>query len=375
MLILAYDENDNIVHIKDAEKGKSYRCPDCGAEVRPRKGTKKTHHFFHMNAEDCGNSGESIVHKYYKELIASQKTVQHNGVEMIVTNSKIEQTLPNLLTGSHIIADVMLELGGYKWIAVEVCYKNHKDENHVDIYNALDMECFEVYVDMNDEKTDFEIKNYKIIASIKQYANKVNEKIKHELSLMTVGKQIEITNARHEERKKCYDEIEKLREESRDRLFLLQEINNITQRAMGYTLDTIAYEVIDFYGHTKNFLEMINYINWRIKDGKVDNIVIKVDDFDSNSDKYFWMNPKEQQEVISQGILKIDFYRNNTKIETLSIFSIISLYAKYVGKYYNGNDFKRILKKRYVTAYEFKNILYDQLCKCWNDKKITIYNS
>ena len=115
MLILAYDENDNIVHIKDAEKGKSYRCPDCGAEVRPRKGTKKTHHFFHMNAEDCGNSGESIVHKYYKELIASQKTVQYNDVEMIVTNSKIEQTLPNLLTDSHIIADVMLELNGYKW--------------------------------------------------------------------------------------------------------------------------------------------------------------------------------------------------------------------------------------------------------------------
>lgn len=173
MLILAYDENDNIVHIKDAEKGKSYKCPDCGAEVRPRKGTKKTHHFFHMNAEDCGNSGESIVHKYYKEFIASQKTVQYNGIEMTVTNSKIEQTLPNLLTNSHIIADVMLELNGYKWIAVEVCYKNHKDENHVDIYNTLDMECFEVYVDMNEKQTDFEITGYKKIASIEQYGEKI----------------------------------------------------------------------------------------------------------------------------------------------------------------------------------------------------------
>lgn len=362
MLILAYDENDNIVHIKDAEKGKSYRCPDCGAEVRPRKGTKKTHHFFHMNAEDCGNSGESIVHKYYKELIASQKTVQYNDVEMIVTNSKIEQTLPNLLTDSHIIADVMLELNGYKWIAVEVCYKNHKDENHVDIYNALDMECFEVYVDMNDEKTDFEIKNYKKIASIKQYANKVNEKIKHELSLMTVGKQAEVANARYEERKKCYDEISELRDELREKITILKEIDKIVQNSIGYELNSIAYKFFDLYGHGKTLIELMEYCDWRIKDNNINKIQIEIGKFDEEKAKkecrhidisfYSWNYLK----IFNSGTIKIIFYSNEEKIETLTIYRVRSFYTKELIEYTPAQKIQPVLYECFQERYRNKKI-------------------
>ena len=250
MLILAYDENDNIVHIKDAEKGKSYRCPDCGAEVRPRKGTKKTHHFFHMNAEDCGNSGESIVHKYYKEIIASQKIVQYNGVEMIVTNSKIEQTLPNLLTNSHIIADVMLELNGYKWIAVEVCYKNHKDENHVETYNALNMECFEVYVDMNEKQTDFEIKEYKQIAGVQQASQVIIDK--YNISADEKDSTIKQLNEEHES--------------------FAVEVESSVLRSTGYYLSQITDEYIIGHQHY-TFLQIMNEIHYNIrKYGKKTNI-------------------------------------------------------------------------------------------------------
>ena len=277
MLILAYDENDNIVHIKDAEKGKSYRCPDCGAEVRPRKGTKKTHHFFHMNAEDCGNSGESIVHKYYKEIIASQKTVQYNGIEMMVTNSKIEQTLPNLLTGSHIIADVMLELNGYKWIAVEVCYKNHKDENHVDIYNTLDMECFEVYVDMNEKQTDFEITGYKKIASIEQYGIKIEEETKIEVE---------------QRLKKDHDNYVRFLRENEKKL--KQQISNIKKTHEKHVLNSTGYhmsQIIDTFwidGKKITFIDLMNKINYMIKKYKPTAICLRIkeikyckDDYDS----------------------------------------------------------------------------------------------
>ena len=267
MLILAYDENDNIVHIKDAEKGKSYRCPDCGAEVRPKKGTKKTHHFFHMNAEDCGNSGESIVHKYYKELIASQKTVRYNGLEMMVTNSKIEQTLPNLLTGSHIIADVMLELNGYKWIAVEVCYKNHKDENHVDIYNALDMECFEVYVDINKEQTDFEITGYEKIASVQQYGEKIRQEAQNDFDV-TINKKNEY--------------IEKTRNEHNE------YVANFEQDVL-YQTGYYMCQLVNTYktsNRSYTFLQLMREISFIVKKHNPDCIILDVKQYDECSHSY-----------------------------------------------------------------------------------------
>lgn len=287
MLILAYDEDDNIVHIKDAEKGKSYKCPDCGAEVRPRKGTKKTHHFFHINAEDCGNSGESIVHKYYKEFIASQKTVNYNGLDMIVTNSKVEQTLPNLITNSHIIADVMLELGGYKWIAVEVCYKNHKDENHIDIYNALHMECFEVYVDMNVDQTDFEIKGYEKIASVEQYVNNIKKTIEeqHEKEVKEIVRNKDNEITKH----KC----------------TIMEMENDVVDRVGYYLRQITCTYV--YNDRKHtFIQLMNDIKHIIrKYSSIHTIELYVKDYNAGG--------------LGMYDFDINFYVNNEVVYTMNI--------------------------------------------------------
>ena len=316
MLILAYDENDNIVHIKDAEKGKSYRCPDCGAEVRPRKGTKKTHHFFHMNAEDCGNSGESIVHKFYKELIANQKTVQYNGVEMIVTNSKIEQTLPNLLTGSHIIADVMLELGGYKWIAVEVCYKNHKDENHVDIYNALDMECFEVYVDMNNNETDFIIKDYKCLTSF-QSCNDFDE---------------ECVRWNKIAKKRLNELMAKQKE--------IDDILTSIKQSTGYDLQVLKHEYIDDIGKHYTYLQMTNNINFILNKNKnITDIVIN---------RY-----EKHERHIKDCVFTIEFFTkqngNYMKIKEIRIAEVIS-----------GNGYER------AAVEAIKNLFWKKRYKKYN---------
>lgn len=318
MLILAYDENDNIVHIKDAEKGKSYRCPDCGAEVRPRKGTKKTHHFFHMNAEDCGNSGESIVHKYYKEFIASQKIVNYNGIEMTVTNSKIEQTLPNLLTGSHIIADVMLELGGYKWIAVEVCYKNHKDENHVDVYNEFDMECFEVYVDMNEQRTDFEITGYEKIASVKQYGAKIKEETKIETEKETEEKfKKEHDSALNYYKKRAEEMCSKFYEsQKRTELHIV--------KSTGYYMSQLM-DSFEIDGKMFTFIDLMNKINYMIKKHKPNFIYLQIKQINIYSTK----------DDYEDFIFDIEFHKDGEivgKIENVYTYSIEYEY------YYKGEN-------------------------------------
>jgi ssDNA-binding Zn-finger/Zn-ribbon topoisomerase 1 len=152
-MLLALDENNKIVHAKDVQKGQIYICPDCNEELILKKGDKKVHHFAHKSDTNCSNSdGESVVHRYYKEFIAGLTEVEYNGQMMRVTYSETEKRLTQGL-----VADVVLILDNWKSIAVEICYKHAKDKEHIDKYRELDMECYEVYVDMNEEQTDFEI--------------------------------------------------------------------------------------------------------------------------------------------------------------------------------------------------------------------------
>lgn len=66
----AYDENNNLVCIKnvtEADRSHEFRCPNCGARMRPRLGMKNAHCFYHADAEIC--SAESYLHKVAKEII------------------------------------------------------------------------------------------------------------------------------------------------------------------------------------------------------------------------------------------------------------------------------------------------------------------
>jgi len=66
----AYDENGNIVNIKDVDpkthKGRIFRCISCGKEMRARIGEEKAAHFAHIHKGDC--SLESYLHKMGKYL-------------------------------------------------------------------------------------------------------------------------------------------------------------------------------------------------------------------------------------------------------------------------------------------------------------------
>lgn len=69
----AYDENNNLVCIEDvteADRFHEFRCPNCGAKMRPRLGKKNAHCFYHADAESCG--AESYIHKVAKEIIVNK---------------------------------------------------------------------------------------------------------------------------------------------------------------------------------------------------------------------------------------------------------------------------------------------------------------
>lgn len=64
----ALDENDNLVHIVTAERGKIYRCPHCGELMTPHMGEIRKWHFTHKaNLQNC--SYETYLHKIAKARI------------------------------------------------------------------------------------------------------------------------------------------------------------------------------------------------------------------------------------------------------------------------------------------------------------------
>lgn len=76
LLLYAYDDNNNLVHIDNAQKGNKYTCPSCGAELILRKskipeGQKyhKRNHFAHKGNSD-NHCSESFLHKLFKEKCA-----------------------------------------------------------------------------------------------------------------------------------------------------------------------------------------------------------------------------------------------------------------------------------------------------------------
>lgn len=65
----AFDESRKIVSIDsvtDADRyNHTYYCISCGAELKPRLGSKNVHHFYHVNA-DASCSGETYLHTLAK---------------------------------------------------------------------------------------------------------------------------------------------------------------------------------------------------------------------------------------------------------------------------------------------------------------------
>ncbi len=66
------DEEGHIIHVCDAEKGRTYTCPQCGDRIIARNGGKAQRpHFAHFKKSKVRCNGESILHHLFRQEAVS----------------------------------------------------------------------------------------------------------------------------------------------------------------------------------------------------------------------------------------------------------------------------------------------------------------
>lgn len=154
--VYCYDEKKNVVHYSKAAKGNVYFCIDCGAELICKHGEVYQKHLAHKNTDNCGGTGESIVHKHWKKNLfvpgmtinISNQYRMDDDVEVLeVLNGVSLSKRYNVTWDRDIKGDIILvtERGE---ILVEVKYKSKsKLEELSSYYNTLPLlKMFEVTV-------------------------------------------------------------------------------------------------------------------------------------------------------------------------------------------------------------------------------------
>ena len=183
MTKLAFDKDNNIIHIDKAMSKIDYFCADCGSRLRVKNGKVKSKHFFHVNADDCGGTGESLIHQYYKDVISKYKTVKlpiydlDNECEVYVREYKEFNVVGSnkevrLLEGK-LIADVVLTLDNGQNIAIEVCYRNPKTEEHINMYRQIGLPIIEFKIDDDFRMNDGELLYSKRLDLIKSESDRL----------------------------------------------------------------------------------------------------------------------------------------------------------------------------------------------------------
>lgn len=150
-----------LTHVKDITKDMGIICPECGERLILKEGQKTVKHLAHRGDNNC--SGESVIHKYTKEYIYNNLnciTLSEHKVMMIDNKFKLanaeelgvkEKYLEHRLSPEY-IPDIYLVLEGNYRVAVEICYKNAKDVEHLEeVLPSLPVDLvLEIKVDAED---------------------------------------------------------------------------------------------------------------------------------------------------------------------------------------------------------------------------------
>lgn len=155
--MLALTSNNEIIPIKSALTKTNYFCANCGGILRVKEGKIKVKHFYHLSS-DCGDRGESLIHKYWKDYFS--KITEFEKYKII--DSRVEV---NLLNNSY-IPDIVLKTNENKYLIIEICYKNPKTTEYFEKYRKLSKleKVYEIKVDFDEvietkilyDKTDFD---------------------------------------------------------------------------------------------------------------------------------------------------------------------------------------------------------------------------
>lgn len=147
-MLIALDENKNLIHITDAVRGLACNCTcfECGEIVLARKGEIKEHHFAHAsNKDSCAIQPESVLHKYAKQII-----IESMGVLLPeVPNLDIEATwwtFDKIIPEFH-LGLIRPDLACYideEPIFIEIAVTHFIDEDKLKIIKSMNVKTVEI---------------------------------------------------------------------------------------------------------------------------------------------------------------------------------------------------------------------------------------
>lgn len=153
--MLALTKENKIIHIYNALPKTDYFCANCGGRLRVRNGKIKKKHFYHLNS-DCGDRGESLIHKCWKKYFLKLK--KFNEYNIIEAREEVQ-----LLKGKY-IPDIVYKTDKGTYIILEICVSNPKPKEYIEKYKKLKKleKVYEIKVDFG------KILNIKILFNIKK---------------------------------------------------------------------------------------------------------------------------------------------------------------------------------------------------------------
>lgn len=153
--MLALTKDNKVVHIDNAVSKVDYYCAKCGGKLRVKNGKIRAKHFYHLNI-DCGDKGESLIHKCWKKYFLKQK--EFDEYNIIEAREEV-----HLLKGEY-IPDIVYKTDKGVYIILEICVTNPKPKEYINKYKRLKKleKVYEIIVEFG------EILNIKILYNTKR---------------------------------------------------------------------------------------------------------------------------------------------------------------------------------------------------------------
>ena len=239
------NENNVLIHITDAERGKQCNCicPDCGSLLIASKGRKNQPHFKHTVINACKGGLESAIHLAAKKFIREKKQItlskcisiasgkDSKGKEHIEQKTVVESgTIINFdlvqeeIELHEMRADI-LAMKYNKPLMIEVFYRHKVEDQKLAKIAAANISAIEVNL---SDLTPENVKDWEAFGACINDPKRVKwlYNAKAHDYLPTLEKQL-INTIREQEKKYEQEQFEKKRKEQREKNRLLQALNEL----------------------------------------------------------------------------------------------------------------------------------------------------
>ena len=153
---IGYNDDGQLVHIKDTQKGEIYRCPQCGERIVPHKSGKaekgsKRPHFSHLKKSSLKCTGESVLRHVFKEkalhILQHRLDTQEafdmqwscNFCSQIYSKNLLKRTVgiaTNMPIEGHTPDILLLDKHGKAIIAIEIIIRQKLTRKVIHLYES-----------------------------------------------------------------------------------------------------------------------------------------------------------------------------------------------------------------------------------------------